>query len=49
MMMLTFITIYLFGWNIYKNAYTNFIKYREVNMETLISIGSLASLTLSFY
>lgn len=46
---ITISSIYQFGLNVYKRTINNFIKYRNLNMETLITLGSLSSLLLTLY
>lgn len=45
----TFLTIRKFGWHIYLNAYHSYVQYRALNMDTLITLGSLSALAMAFF
>lgn len=47
MIILTVFTMFYFGLNTYKNAYSLFIHYRMFNMDTLLTLGSLAAFSMS--
>jgi len=47
MVILTIFTMFYFGLNTYKNAYSLFIQYRMFNMDTLLTLGSLAAFIMS--
>ncbi len=49
MLILSTITIYLFGTKTYINAFRNLFNYGLLNMETLITVGSLAAYIMSFF
>lgn len=48
-MLMAALTIYLYGIQTFKNAWTNFYQYRSLNMETLITLGSGAAILMTFY
>lgn len=45
--LLTAYTLMTYGTQTYKNAWSLFIQYRMFNMDTLLTLGSLAALTMS--
>lgn len=47
MLILTVFTMFYFGLNTYKNAYNLFIHYQMFNMDTLLTLGSLAAFSMS--
>lgn len=47
MFLLTTFTIIYFGFGTYKNAYSMFVQYRMFNMDTLLTLGSLAAYSMS--
>lgn len=44
---LTIFTLLYFGTQTFKNAYTMFVHYRMFNMDTLLTLGSLAAFIMS--
>jgi cation transport ATPase len=49
MLFITMGTIYKFGLTTYKNAYYNFKDYKMLNMETLVTLGSLSAFIMALF
>jgi Cu+-exporting ATPase len=45
--MITVYTMYAYGWKCYRSAYLNFRHYRLLNMDSLVSLGSISAFIMS--
>jgi len=49
MLVLSISTMIIFGRETFQNAYTNLVKFKILNMESLVSIGCVSSLLMTFW
>ena len=49
LLIFTYLVLKEFGWHTYKRSYFNYKNYKALNMESLITLGSLSSVFMSIY
>lgn len=49
MLVLSISTMIIFGRETFQNAYSNLVKFKILNMESLVSIGCVSSLLMTFW